>query len=167
MGKNKFIKYICTGVLFFMLPASSSALDELEGTQGDRFILERVDKKFVRLDKETGQISVCEFSAENLICRMAADDRDALVDELTNLQNRIATIEDSNAKSLPDMEPNKVKPKKDIPNADKESNDKALDNAVEEKLDAEFEDALKYSNKVMRRFFEVMKKLRTDFENDY
>lgn len=166
MDRNRFVKYTCTGLLLFMLPASASALDELEGTQADRFTLERVDGKFVRLDKKTGQVSVCEFSLENLICRMAADDRNALVDELTDLQNRIAILEGDNDDSSSGSKAGKVKPKKDIPNPDKKA-DRSLDNEMEEKLDEEFEDALKYSNKVMRRFFDVMKKLRTDFENDY
>lgn len=183
MDKNRFIKYASTGLLFFMLPVSAYALDELEGTQADRFTLEQVDGKFVRLDKKTGQVSVCEFSAENLICRMAADDRNALVDELTDLQNRIATLEDDDVESPFDMDAGEIKPKKDIPSGDENASDgaqkkstgkkldeaenKSLDHAMEKEMDDEFEDALKYSNKVMRRFFDVMKKLRTDFENDY
>lgn len=144
---------------YFILCIPVFAIEEVEGTQANRFTLERVDDKFVRLDKQTGQISVCKFLDENLICRIAVDDRDALINEISNLQNRIDNLDEKlNADS--GDKPNIGERQKTIPKIQEELS------PIEKNLERNFENALKYSNKIMRRFFDVMRELRLDFEDE-
>lgn len=152
----KFCGFIATYCMF-CIPVF--ALDEVEGTQANRYTLERVDDNFVRLDKQTGQMSICKFSNENLICRIAADDRDALINEISNLQNRIDNL-DKKLKATFDDGTNLRERQNAIPKNQEELSQN------EKILEKNFESALKYSNKIMRRFFDVMKELRLDFKDE-
>lgn len=151
-----------------MLCTSAFAFEELEGTQANRYTLERVDDNFIRLDKNTGQISICKFSHETLVCRMALDDRNVLENEITILQNRIASLENNSNtapnKVTPNDGTNIPTPPNNIPKKPKELSPE--EKIIEKNLDKNFESALKYSNKIMRRFFDVMKELRLEFEDE-
>jgi hypothetical protein len=142
---------LVTGCLFliappFSLAVAQSAQDEDTGpveemTDESRYQLNREGDSFVRLDRKTGAMSVCKLKGENLVCRMAADDRDALQDEIGDLQDRIARLE------------NKDRSGRKSEGEDEDSG---------YPLDEEFEQAMEYSSKVIRRFFDVMKELRDD-----
>lgn len=58
-----------------------------------RFQLERSGDHFIRLDKQTGAMSICQDQGGNLVCRMAADERTAYDDELDRLSDRVAKLE--------------------------------------------------------------------------
>ena len=59
----------------------------------ERFQLERSGDHFIRLDKQTGAMSICQDQGGNLVCRMAADERTAYDDELDRLSDRVAKLE--------------------------------------------------------------------------
>ena len=65
--------------------------------QQGRFVMERTDGGFVRLDTFSGEMSVCTEAEGQLVCRMAADERRALEEEIDLLEERIAEIEKSRA----------------------------------------------------------------------
>ncbi|MGZ9723034.1 hypothetical protein [Rhizobium miluonense] len=71
-----------------------------------RFQLERSGDHFVRLDRKTGAMSVCQDQGGNLVCRMAADERSAYDDELDRLSDRVTklekTVASNKGSSLPD-----------------------------------------------------------------
>ncbi|MGY5777754.1 hypothetical protein [Rhizobium sp. LEGMi135b] len=72
----------------------------------ERFQLERSGDHFIRLDKQTGAMSICQDQNGNLVCRMAADERSAYDDELDRLADRVTklekTVASNKGSSLPD-----------------------------------------------------------------
>ena len=58
-----------------------------------RYQLQRTDSGFARIDTETGEVSTCTESGDQLVCRMAADERTALMEEIEALEERVATLE--------------------------------------------------------------------------
>lgn len=71
---------IAAGLTAFAAPALA---------QDDRYRLERTDTGYIRLDTRTGAMSVCEETAGNLVCRMAADERAAFEAEIERLEGKI------------------------------------------------------------------------------
>lgn len=58
-----------------------------------RFQLEKTADGYVRLDKVTGDMSICKEQSGQLVCRAAADDRKSLADEIGRIDSRLAAIE--------------------------------------------------------------------------
>ena len=72
-----------------------------------RYTLQRSSDGYVRTDTATGAISKCTETGDQLVCRMAADDRQAydadiaaLEAKVDSLERRILTLEKGN---LPDV----------------------------------------------------------------
>lgn len=61
--------------------------------QTARFALEKTDDGFVRMDTETGQMSVCTLTNDQLVCKMAADERSAFDADIAALEDRVAALE--------------------------------------------------------------------------
>lgn len=72
-----------------LLPATGLATEP----DMERFQLERSGDHFIRLDRQTGAMSLCEDKNGNLVCRMAADERAAYDDELDQLSRRVTALE--------------------------------------------------------------------------
>lgn len=70
------------------LPLGTAAAENLQ-----RFELRQDGDGYVRLDTESGAMSVCRQEGEQLVCRMAADDRTALEDETERLRADIERLE--------------------------------------------------------------------------
>lgn len=62
------------------------------GEQG-RYTLERTGDSYVRLDRQTGAVSTCTDRNGQLVCRLAADDRQAFEDEIDRLEGRLDRLE--------------------------------------------------------------------------
>lgn len=84
---NRFIGLVVSGAV--VLLAGGSAIHAQEG----RYVMQRSDDGFVRLDTETGEMSLCRKQDEQFVCRMSADDRRALEAEISLLEERIAKLE--------------------------------------------------------------------------
>jgi hypothetical protein len=65
------MKTIAIGALAILLPLAAHAAEQ----DASRFQLERSGDHFVRLDRQTGAMSLCEEKDGSLVCRMAADER--------------------------------------------------------------------------------------------
>lgn len=76
-------------ILCSILPFEARAAEAEAG----RYRLERTEQGFVRLDTATGAVSLCRFQGENLICRMAADERSAYQDRIDQIEKRLAALE--------------------------------------------------------------------------
>ncbi len=63
--------------------------------QEGRFVMERTENGFVRLDTFTGELSACSTTEGQIVCRMAADERLALEEQIDLLEERIATMEEA------------------------------------------------------------------------
>lgn len=58
-----------------------------------RYSLEKTADGYVRLDNRTGEMSICTERAGQLVCRMAADERTALENEIDRVSARLQDIE--------------------------------------------------------------------------
>jgi hypothetical protein len=59
----------------------------------ERYRLERTDTGFVRMDTETGQMSVCEEQSGQLVCRTSTDERAAYEERIDDLERRVEALE--------------------------------------------------------------------------
>jgi hypothetical protein len=73
----------------FLMPLAAAAAEADAG----RFQLEKSGDHFVRLDRQTGDMSNCQDKDGALVCRMAADERAAYEDELDRLAKRVTALE--------------------------------------------------------------------------
>ncbi|MDM9619165.1 hypothetical protein A6U87_01120 [Rhizobium sp. AC44/96] len=93
------MKNIAIGLVAFLLPLGALAAEP----DTSRFQLERSGDHFVRLDRQTGAMSLCEEKDGSLVCRMAADERAAYENELDRLSDRVTALENKSIvnKALP------------------------------------------------------------------
>ncbi len=93
------MKNIAIGLAALLLPLSAAAAEP----DATRFQLERSGDHFVRLDRQTGAMSLCEEKDGALVCRMAADERAAYEGELDRLSERVTALENKSIvnKALP------------------------------------------------------------------
>ena len=96
------MRNITIGLFALLLPLGVHAAE----TDALRFQLERSGDHFVRLDKQTGAMSLCEEKDGALVCRMAADERAAYEQELDRLSARVTALENKSIvnKALPSDE---------------------------------------------------------------
>src|SRR4051812_38381324 len=59
----------------------------------DRYRLEKTETGYLRMDTQTGAMSICEEKTGQLVCRMATDERSALQDQLERLQSKLDGLE--------------------------------------------------------------------------
>ena len=104
-----------------------------------RFTLEKTADGYVRMDKTTGEMSICTQQSDQLVCRIAADDRVAMEDEIARLDSRLTKLED----------------------AMKAGGSSAVTNSTLP-TDEEFEKSMTLMEKFFRRFMGVVKDLNED-----
>ncbi len=129
------LRAILTASLFVAaIPLAAQA----QGTE--RYRLERTDNGFVRMDMQTGQMSFCEESSGELICRTASMDAGtesdhvkALNRRIDELERRIAALEDGDAGGGPSALPS----------------------------DEEFEQTMSLMERFLRRFMGIVKDLES------
>jgi cytochrome P450 len=73
--------------------APVSAQQAPTGEAQNRYQLERLDESIVRLDRQTGAVSLCRDEAGSLVCRLAADERTAFEQEIDMLAKRVDALE--------------------------------------------------------------------------
>ena len=73
--------------------ASTASAQETE-----RYRLERTDSGYVRMDTTTGEMSLCEERAGQLVCKLAADERAAFQDEVDRMRGDIKALDERIAK---------------------------------------------------------------------
>ncbi len=86
---NRFVVGTVLVVAATALAAPAAWADE------GRFIMERAEGGFVRLDTQTGEMSLCKLQEEQIVCRLAADERRAFEDEIALLEERIDRLEET------------------------------------------------------------------------
>jgi len=118
----------------FCLPLAAQAQDD------SRYRLEKSGEGFVRMDTRTGQMSICESLSGQLVCKPAADERDAYSGQVEELEKRIEALEGRLA-------------------AIEKSPPSGVGNLPSEQ---EFEQTLGFMEKFFRRFMDVIR----DFDRD-
>lgn len=116
-----------------ILAAPVATLAQDEGQK--RFSLEKTDSGFVRLDTETGALTLCRDEGGQLTCRMAADERAAYEKELDLLEKRVTALEKQGSTAV-------AKP--DVPS------------------EQEIETTLSIMERFMRRFFGLVQEFREE-----
>ncbi|MFB9950047.1 hypothetical protein ACFFP0_14385 [Rhizobium puerariae] len=69
--------------------------------QPNRFQLERTEHGIVRLDTQTGAMTLCRDENGTLACRMQPDERAAYEQELDRLEKRVTALEERAAGQTP------------------------------------------------------------------
>lgn len=82
-----------TTVLTFAFLALGTPFATAQEAATDRFTLEKAESGFVRLDRQTGAVTLCTEAAGTLTCRMAADERAAYDEDLARLEKRVEALE--------------------------------------------------------------------------
>ena len=87
------------------LVAAMLALSSLpavaQNASADRYSLEKSETGFVRLDRQTGTVTLCKEIDGSLTCRMAADERAAYDEDLARLEKRVDLLEKQLASGMP------------------------------------------------------------------
>lgn len=74
--------------------------------QPSRFQLERTENGIVRLDTQTGAMTLCRDENGTLACRMQPDERAAYEQELDRLEKRVTALEERLSQTPPRALPN-------------------------------------------------------------
>jgi hypothetical protein len=64
-----------------------------QDAEAGRYSLEKSGEGFVRLDRQTGAMTLCKEADGTLTCRMAADERAAYDEDLARLEKRVELLE--------------------------------------------------------------------------
>lgn len=107
-----------------------------------RYIMEKTENGFVRLDTRTGEMSICTQKTGQLVCRLAADERRAFEETLSDLSARVEVLENRLDALAPAEEST------GIPD------------------EAELDRAIGAMEKMMRRFFGMVEELQKDFDDE-
>lgn len=78
-----------------------TTLAKAQETDSDRYSLEKSESGFVRLDRQTGTVTLCTEANGTLTCRMAADERAAYDEDLGRLEERVEALERQMANGAP------------------------------------------------------------------
>jgi flagellar motility protein MotE (MotC chaperone) len=106
--------------------------------EADRYKLEKSGSGWVRMDTQTGEMSICEERAGQLVCKLAADERAAFQEDVDRLLSSIKGLEDRVT---------------------------ALENSLTAKLERtlpteeEFEKTMSYMERFFRGFIGIVKEL--------
>lgn len=106
-----------------------------------RFRMQKVDEGFLRLDAQTGQVSLCRPREGGWTCETVADDRAALEAEIKRLNDRVALLERQLKEQTP---PNQLR----MPS------------------DAELDQMMSFFERVMKRFRGVVENLKKEWEGE-
>ena len=128
--------FLAAASLALFVPAQAFAQQSDSG----RYTMERTGEGFVRLHTVTGEMSICTEKSGQLVCRIAADERRAFEDSLSDLSARVAELE----KRLDALAPGTEGGMPD---------------------DAELDRAIGAMEKMMRRFFGMVEDLRKEFDD--
>jgi hypothetical protein len=79
--------------LFALALVVSTASTAVLAEEIERYALERTAGGYVRTNVATGETSVCTEKGDQLICRLAADDRQAYEADISKLQAKIDSLE--------------------------------------------------------------------------
>jgi flagellar motility protein MotE (MotC chaperone) len=131
------LKHILIPAALVSLVAASAWSEET-----DRYRLEKSANGYVRMDTQTGAMSICEERSGQLICKMAADERAAFQDEVDRLQSSVNALDERVAKL-----------------------ENSLSARLESKLPSEedFNKTMSYMERFLRGFMDIVKDM--DKEN--
>ncbi len=163
---HHFCKTAFVAAFVAVLPQPGFAQETTPLTQaGPRYEIKEQGDGFVRLDKQTGEMSICSVSGKNLSCRVGAEEREAYENELSLLRERIEAVEKqmmafsndapAGAKKqdrITGIVPGTPEPVPPSPDSTLEETQKELDRAMD------------FATKAMRKFFDAIRDMRLEME---
>ncbi|MER9800142.1 hypothetical protein NKJ36_23900 [Mesorhizobium sp. M0142] len=87
------LKHVLIPAALVSLVAASAFSEE-----ADRYRLEKSANGYVRMDTQTGAMSLCEERSGQFVCKTAADERAAFQDQIDRLQNSVKALDERIAK---------------------------------------------------------------------
>ncbi len=127
-----------------LLLAAPSFAGPAQAQDAQRYRLEKSEDGYVRMDTQTGAMSLCEEKSGQLVCRMAADERTALQDEIGRLEGSVKALEE------------RVTRLENTPSARLESN---------LPTEQEFEKTMGYMERFFRTFLNIVKDFSREDDN--
>jgi len=136
-------------VAFAMLVGAAPEAEE----RGGRFVMTPVEGGFLRMDTQTGAVSMCQRTSGKWACEAVADDRRALESDLDRLRAENRELS-STVRRLEDM----------LAQPDGEGRDRRAEKGPRLQLPSEEEvdRALGYMQRLMRKFRDKMRELESD-----
>lgn len=153
----RLIPGVLTGVILFAAPAlAQDPPAGAPGAEDGRYMFNRVQDGFLRLDSRSGQVSLCTRQNTGWACRAAPDERATLESEIARLQGENGALKkELIARGL--ALPNGMKA--DPPAASKS------DPSLKSPSDREIDRVMTYMEKIWRRLVEMMQNLQRDLQN--
>jgi hypothetical protein len=97
--------FICGAKEAALAEAPSPAPQAAAPSQEGRFSMSPTQGGFLRLDKETGAVSFCAVENGLSLCRIGADERTALEDEIAKLRRENAELKAAGARGQSGFSP--------------------------------------------------------------
>lgn len=160
-------------------PSALAQTADRPDTQAGRYMLREVDGEFLRVDRETGDTSICRRDGASWTCTLVADDRvayeaeiDRLSEENAELARQVdllrqeltalrALAPDPDVEPAPELEGEPGETPQPAPDAGQRTDNEAiLDLPSDEDLDRLSETF----ELVMKRFVEMLRSLKSDLE---
>ena len=118
------------------------SIPALQAEETERYRLEKSEQGYVRMDTQTGEMSICEERTGQLVCKLAADERAAFQDDIDRMQSKLSALEQRIAaiEENPLMKPQALLPSEE-----------------------DFEKSLTYMERFFRKFMDVMRDVDKDF----
>lgn len=144
-------------MLPFVAAATPAGATDLDSSM--RYDMRAEKDGFVRLDRQTGEMSFCQLRDGNLACRVGADERAAFEKALSEMQSRLDALE-KRGKGEDGVASSKRQER--IP----ESGKSPAEPGLGEQEEREFEKAMEFAQRAMRRFYDALKDLKSDIERE-
>lgn len=159
-------------LLAVVLAAASPALAQTGGpdTEGGRYILRQTDDGYLRVDRESGDTSLCQGDGDSWTCRAVADDRQALeaeiarlADENADLARRVDELQQELA-AVTDGDPADGEAPGDQGSAEPPAGEE--ENTLDLPSEKELDQLMETFESMMRRFLGMVRSLKDDMERD-
>lgn len=148
---------------FMFFPSYSTGQNtDTPANPGERFQIERDGDGFVRLDTKTGETSFCRRANNNLVCKLAIEERDTFHDEITGLQKKLSAAEEK-LNAIGEDKQALVRPKDDVPDTNHDEDAGSGNDKFEQELDR----AMDITKMTMRRLFAIVKDLQKEYGDEY
>lgn len=136
-----------------LLLAAPAAAQNAPDTDDGRYTLNRTDDGYLRLDQQTGHVSVCTRRELGWACHPVPDERSALEEEIARLQK-------DNAALKKDMLARGITPP-GTPQAKADPQSKGRQDG-KSSTDAEIDRAMATAERIWKRFVEMIARLQRD-----
>lgn len=136
-----------------LLLAAPAAAQNAPDTDDRRYTLNRTDDGYLRLDQQTGHVSVCTRRELGWACHPVPDERSALEEEIARLQK-------DNAALKKDMLARGITPP-GTPQAKAQTQPKGQQDG-KSSTDAEIDRAMATAERIWKRFVEMIARLQRD-----